>query len=290
MTILVTGATGTVGRHLVRHLLESGHKVRALTRDPARAALPQGVEVVAGDLTDAAGLAPVLDGVTAAHLINFAGDYRPLWNGPEIAAAAARAGVTRVTMLGGWQEGTLEPAVQASALEWTKLKPVEFMGNTLADWAGRLRARGVVREPYGERRSAPVHESDIAAVAAAALTEEGHAGHTYLITGPEVLTPRDKIRILAEATGQDLRLEELTPEQTRAEWIERGRPPEMLLFKVFGDDPAIGDGEKVEFLLKVYGAAHKAGSTVSGVVEAVTGRPGRTFAQWAAEHADAFRP
>ncbi|WP_248963665.1 SDR family oxidoreductase [Sphaerisporangium perillae] len=290
MTVLVTGATGTVGRHVVRHLLRAGEKVRALTRDPAKADLPEGVEVVAGDLTDMGTLAQAFDGVTAAHLINFASDYKPLRNGPEIVDLALRAGVRKVTVLGGWQEGTLEPAVRSSALEWTHLRPIEFMGNTLADWGERLRADGVIREPYGDRKGATVHESDIGAVAAVALAEDGHAGETYTITGPEVLTPRDKIRILAGATGRDLRFEELSPDETRKQWVEEGRLPEMLLFKVFGDDPQIGHRERVEFLLQVYGSDHEIGSTVTGVVEKVTGRPARTFAEWAAEHADGFRP
>ncbi len=289
MTVLVTGATGTVGGHTVQHLLRAGQKVRALTRDPARARLPEGVEVVAGDLTDAATLTRAFDGVTAAHLINFGKDYKPLRNGEEIVDLLVRAGVRRVTVLGGWEEGTLEPAVRSSTLEWTDLKPIEFMGNTLADWGARLRADGVIREPYGDRRSAPVHESDIGAVAAVALTEDGHAGKAYTITGPEVLTPRDKIRILGEATGRDLRFEELTPDQTRKEWAEEGTPPDLLLFKVFGDTPGIGHREMVEFLLRLYGTNHELGSTVTGTVEKVTGRKARTFIQWASEHADAFR-
>ena len=153
MTVLVTGATGTVGRHVVQHLLSAGHDVRALTRDPAAAHLPDGVEVVAGDVTDAAGLARAFDGVTAAHLITFGGPYRPLTNGPEIVEQAARAGVRRVTLLCGWEDGTLEPAVRDSELEWTQLQPLEFMANTLSDWAEPLRTRGVIREPYGDRKS-----------------------------------------------------------------------------------------------------------------------------------------
>lgn len=286
MTVLVTGATGTVGGHVVRHLLNAGHQVRALTRDPARSALPDGVHVVAGDLTDTATLAAAFDGVTAAHLINFTGDYRPLPNGPRLVDLAVRVGVRKVTMLGGWQESTLEPAVRSSGLEWTQLQPIEFMGNTLADWAPRLRAEGRVREPYGDRKSAPVHEADIAAVAAAALTEDGHAGRTYALSGPEVLTPRDKIRILGEATGRDLIFEELTPEQARKEWGEEGALPDLLLFKAF--DPRAGALEKVDFLLRVYGGVPEYGRTVTGAVEQVTGRPARTFAEWAAEHAAHF--
>ncbi|NRQ40231.1 NAD(P)H-binding protein [Nonomuraea sp. NN258] len=200
MTVLVTGATGTVGRHVVQHLLRRGARVRALTRDPARAALPAGVEVVAGDLTDLATLRPAVDGVTAVHLITFGGDYRPLANGRELVDLIAAAGVRKAVVLGGWQEGVLEPAVRQSALEWTMLNPVQFMANFLTDWAGPLRTRGVVREPFGDRKSPPIHEEDIGEVAAAVLTGDGHGGRSYHLTGPEVLTPRLMIRALAEAT------------------------------------------------------------------------------------------
>ncbi|MEW9532437.1 SDR family oxidoreductase [Microbispora sp. NPDC049125] len=291
MTVLVTGATGTVGGHVVGHLLAAGHKVRAMTRHPATADLPDGVEVVAGDLTDVSSLAPAFDGVTAAHLINFGKGYQPLRNGPEIVAVALKAGIRKVTVLGGWEEGTLEPAVRASALEWTLLRPVEFMSNSLSDWGESLRTRGVVREPYGDRKSPPIHESDIAAVAAAVLTEDGHAGEAYHLTGPEVLTARDKIRILAEATGRDLTFEELTPEQTREEWVVRGGLPDLLIFKAFtGGNPGLGDAELMEILLRVYGTPNPYGTTVTDAVEKVIGRPPRTYAQWAAEHAHHFQP
>ncbi|MEV8441934.1 NAD(P)H-binding protein [Actinosynnema sp. NPDC051121] len=283
MTILVTGATGTVGRHLVHHLLAAGHPVRALSRRPGDAALPDDVEVVRGDTTDVDSLAAAFTGVTAAHLINFGHGYRPLDNGARIADAARRAGVRRVTLLGGWAEGTLEPAVRASGLEWTQLRPLEFMANTLADWGPPLRADGVIREPHGDRRSALVHEADIAAVAATALTTDGHAGQTYTLTGPEALSPRDKVRHLADATGRDLRFEELTPHQARELWT--AHPPSLQLYRVAPGGPE----EKADFVLTLYGNVPESGSTVSDTVERVTGRPARTFAEWAAEHADAFR-
>ncbi|NUT98896.1 MAG: NAD(P)H-binding protein [Saccharothrix sp.] len=284
MTILVTGATGTVGRHLVHRLLATGHPVRALTRDPDRADLPAGVELVRGDTTDAESLRAAFTGVTAAHLINFGGTYRPLDNGTAIAALAEQAGVRRVTMLGGWEEGTLEPAIRASTLQWTQLRPGEFMANTLDDWGPPLRAEGVVREPHGNRPSAPVHEADIAAVAATALTEDGHHGQTYPLTGPEVITPRDKVRHLAEATGRDLVFEELTPDQARARWTDQ--PPALRIFQIAPGGPA----EKAAFVVDLYGRIPESGRTTTDTVERVTGRPARTFAQWAAEHADAFRP
>ncbi|MFG1709708.1 SDR family oxidoreductase [Nonomuraea sp. M3C6] len=289
MTILVTGATGTVGRHLVHHLLVRDQKVRALTRDPATTNLPEGVEVIAGDLTDARTLSAAFDGVTAAHLINFGGDYRLLANGQQIVDLALQAGVRKVTILNGWQEGTLEPAVRAGALEWTFLNPVQFMANFVTDWGEPLRTTGVVREPYGDRKSPPIHESDIAAVAAVALTQDGHHGQSYHLTGPEVLTARDMIRIIGEATGRDLRFEELTPDQARREWGAPGRRPNLSLFRAFTQTPGVSEGDLVEILIRMYGTPNDFATTLTDNVEKITGRPPHTFAEWAAEHVDQFK-
>jgi uncharacterized protein YbjT (DUF2867 family) len=271
--ILVTGATGTVGRRIVAELLARGHRVRALTRDTAKAAFPDGVEVVRGDLTEPDGLAPALQGVTGLHLITFGGAaFTPLPTGPRILELARAAGVRRVTVLHGGGPTPLEDAVRAGGgLDWTVLMPVEFMANAL-EWANGIRASGEVREPFTSRLSAMVHEGDIGAVAAVALTEEGHAGQEYVITGPEVLSVGDKVDTLAAAVGREIALVELTEEQAVARWRAAYLPEDVI-----------------GFLLRTYGDTPEVGRTVSGTVEKVTGRPARTFAQWAAEHAGAFR-
>ncbi|MGH8908959.1 MAG: NAD(P)H-binding protein [Egibacteraceae bacterium] len=272
MTILVTGATGTVGRHVVDQIMRAGQHVRALTRNPAKANLPDAVEVVRGDLAAPETLAAALDGVTSMHLITFGGDdYAPLRTGPEIVELATKAGVRRITVLMGGEKGPVEQAVEASDLEWTHLQPVEFMANAL-EWAASIRAEGVVREPFGNRLSAMVHEADIGAVAATALSEDGHAGRTYTLTGPEALTVPRKVRTIGAAIGRDLRFVELTEEQARERWRESGCSNEVI-----------------EFLVWVYGSTPAVGYTVVPTVEQVTGRPPRTFSQWAVEHADAFR-
>ncbi|MFC8870963.1 SDR family oxidoreductase [Streptomyces sp. NPDC057148] len=273
MTILVAGATGNVGRPLVDQLLAAGHQVRALTRNPDKADLPAGAQAVAGNLADTASLAQAFEGVTAAHLISFSGeDFSPLTNGTEIADLARRAGVRRVTVLkGDVEKSPLEQAVEASGLEWTHLSPVEFMSNAL-EWAESVKSEGLVREAFPEAKSAMVHEADIAAVAAVALTADGHAGQEYWLTGPEALTPPDKVRVIAEALGREVRYVELTQDEIVQQWREQGY-----------------SAEDIEFFVMMRTNPPEAGYTVLPTVEKVTGKPARTFAQWVRENAAAFR-
>lgn len=275
MPILVTGATGTVGRCVVRRLLDAGHPVRALTRDPAGARLPAGVEVVAGDFTDPSSLRPALRGVERAHLVSMDGD------GPALVDELVRAGVRRLTHLGHDDPGrpdddpleswhrVLHRAIESSGMEWTHLFPGEFMANTW-EWAPSIRADGVVRAPFGDWNSAMVHEDDIAAIVVKALLEDGHAGRAYQPTGPEPVRRRDAVRTIGEAIGREVRFVELTPEQARAQWRDT-YPPEV-----------------VEWFLEM-GRHPEGNNWVSPDVEQVLGRPGLTFDRWARDHAADFR-
>jgi uncharacterized protein YbjT (DUF2867 family) len=272
MTILVAGATGTVGRHLVNQLHQAGEPVRALTRNPAKANFVNGIEVVVGDLTTPATLEAAMEGVTGLHLINFGGDdYALLETGHEIVSLAEKAGVKRVTVLLGGTMGGLEQAVQQSSLSWTFLQPVEFMSNML-EWAESIRSEGVVRQPFGARKTAIVHEADIAAVAMTALIQDGHNGKTYTITGPEVLTPPEMVDIIGRAIGRPVQFIELTEAQAREQWQAAGYSEEVI-----------------EFFVWAHGNTPPIGYTVVPTVEQVTGHPARPFAEWAAENAHQFR-
>ncbi|MFI8517610.1 NAD(P)H-binding protein [Streptomyces sp. NPDC085481] len=274
MTILVTGATGTLGRHVVERLRQAGQAVRALTRTPDDATgLPDDVEVVGGDLTKPHTLAAALHGVSALHLLGATGhDHAPLRTGPQIMSMAAEAGVRRLTVLSAGEEGELRQAVRDSGLEWTFVWPIDLMSNALG-WAEAIRDTAEVREPYARRRTASADETDVAEVVATVLAAGGHMGRSLVVSGPEALTPADKVAAIAAVTGREIRFTELTDDQARRQWRAEGWPE-----------------EGIEFMLRMWATVPETVGGVTSAVADVLGRPPRTFAQWAAAHADAFRP
>ncbi|MGY2023846.1 NAD(P)H-binding protein [Nocardia gipuzkoensis] len=269
MTTLVTGATGNTGRHVVGELVRRGERVRALTRNPTAAAriLPPDVELVAGTHTAPRMLDAALEGVNRLHVTVTAGLAEA---GPELVRRAVAAGVRRITVVWGGADGPAEQAVADSGVEWTRLEPQEFMSNTLT-WVESIRAEGVVREPY-DFPSALVHEADIAAVAAVALLDDGHSGRAYNLTGPQSLTPRERIEILCPAVGRDIAFVPITHEQAIDRLVATGVPR-----------------ADAEYVIGWYAAPSEDSTTVVDTVERITGRPARTFSQWVAEHAERFR-
>ncbi|MGA5702391.1 NAD(P)H-binding protein [Peterkaempfera bronchialis] len=281
--ILVTGATGNVGRQVVSLLLDEGAPVRALTRTPAAAELPAAAEVVGGDLARPQDRASALAGISSLFLNPAAIGSAAV----PFLAVAREQGVRRVVLLSSAsvedgvaeQHGPIavlhkriEDAVEASGLEWTFIRPGEFAANALVQYGPQIRATGVVRGAYGEAAMAPIHERDIAAVAVRALLSDGHLGARYRLTGPESLTQYDKVRLIGEAIGREVRFQEAPPEEALKALVARGVP-----------------ADSAEVLLGYQAAAVGREAPVSPAVLEITGRPGLTFAAWAADHADAFR-
>jgi uncharacterized protein YbjT (DUF2867 family) len=262
--ILVTGATGNVGRHVVDGLVTAGEPVRALSRTPKSG-------FVRGDLREPDSLSEALEGVDTVFL---------LWPGPdatgaEAAVATLAKNARRIVYLsairaetGFW--GVIENAVEATDVDWTFLRAGGFATNTLG-WADMIRTDGVVRWPYGAAARSLIHERDLADVAVRALTEDGHAGRRYDLTGPELVTQADQVAQIGEAIGRDVRWAEVAPETARAQLIE-----------AWGD-PAFVDGA-----LTYWASLLDHPEPVTGAVEQVTGRPARTFRQWARDHAADF--
>ncbi|NKZ07085.1 NAD(P)H-binding protein [Actinomadura latina] len=274
---LITGATGNVGRHLVGELLTAGAKVRALTRDPATARLPSEAEVARTDTMP-------LDGVTAIFL-NPAVFWGAADGVPGLVSRAAGHGVRRVVMLSSAaaldddpsnelavHHLEMERAIEASGLEWTFARPGEFAANALA-WREEIRTGAAVRGPYAAARSNPIHERDIAAVAARALLTDGLVGAKPVLTGPDSLTHPDMVRLVGRAIGRPARFEEISPAEARRQMLARPYMREGL----------------VDTLLRQRARAVDRRAEPSPEVERITGRRPRTFAEWAADHADDFR-
>ena len=275
--ILVAGAAGNIGGALVGALAEAGQPVRALARSAASDRFPSVVEIAAGDLNDPASLSPALDGAHGVFLLPGYADM------PGVLAAARRAGVRRVVQLSGMSAGSgdmtnaitaymvmSERAARESGLAWTIVRPAMFMSNAL-QWLPQLRAGDVVRAPFGHARAAVIDPADIAAVAARALTTPGHEGRVYEVSGPESLTAGERVAILGAALGRALRFEAQPDEAARAEMS--ATTPEKY----------------VDAFFDFYAGGSLDESKVLPTVQDVTGRPARTFTQWATAHADSFR-
>jgi uncharacterized protein YbjT (DUF2867 family) len=281
--ILVTGATGKVGRHVVSGLLGRNAEVRALTRNPDAAGLPHGVEVVRGDLSAPETLDGCFDGVDAVFLlVRFSNAAGVAQGFLDAAAKHARRIVFLSSMLVrdgveeqpdpiGKMHADVEHLIERSGLEWTFLRPGAFATNALGWWAPQIRAGDVVRWPYGDASFAPIHERDIAAVAVRALAEEGHGGAKYVLTGPESLTQARQVHTIGDAIGRPLRFDEISPEAAREPMLALA-PPGI-----------------VNVLLDAWAKLVDRPEPVTATVAEVTGAPARTFREWAIDHAADFR-
>lgn len=271
---LVTGATGQVGRHVVRGLVAAGHEVRVLSRNPDNAGFPANVEAVQGDLTRPESVGPALAGVDGLYLFVCGHE-------PEILDEARKAGVQRVVLLSSLaveskpanaislRHQRAENAVRDAGIPWTFLRPGQFASNAL-QWAPEVRARGVVQAPFAKVALPSIHPADIAEVAVAALTGEGHANTVYPLTGPEPVTPADQARTIGSVLRREITFVELTREQAKQRMLEH--VPAVL----------------ADAVLDAIGNAAERDARVLPTVEKVTGRTPRTFERWVRDNADAF--
>jgi len=273
---LVTGATGNVGREVVRSLAAADQPVRALVRGPALDDLPLGAQAAVGDLNRPDTLTEALAGVSGVFLLPGYADM------PKLLDVIARSSARRVVLLSGPSADsgdmtnavtaymvTSEQAVHDSGLPATILRPSGFMSNAL-QWAPQLAAGDTVRAPFASVGVAMIDPADIAAVATLALTDPAHEGHTYRLTGPQTLSPADRVQILADVLGRPLQFDPQTDDEARQEMAANMPPEYVAAFFNFYADGALDD------------------SAVLPTVEELTGRPPRTFRQWAETHRDAF--
>jgi uncharacterized protein YbjT (DUF2867 family) len=275
-TILVTGATGNVGRPLVTHLAAAGVTVRAVTRSPETADLPPGVVRYRS----------ARDGLPGSDAVFL--NSRALGDQLEETVDAARAaGVRRLVALSasnadedfsrqpsrvrGDRNKEVDELAAQSGLEWISLRPNVFNSNFAGMWAPQLQVGDVVSGPYAYASTAPIADSDVSAVAAHALLTDDLVGQRIPMTGPESLTNAQLLETLGTALGRTLSYREVPPEAVRQRFIGIGFPAEfadayVALLAETVDRPAL----------------------VTHDVEKILQRPATPFGQWATEHRNRF--
>lgn len=278
--IVVTGATGNVGRGLVEALAAAGESVTAVSRGTLPVSMPEGTRYQQADLVEPVTLRPALDGARALFLlVSGAGAHL---SPSDILDVAEAGGVQRVVLLSSQAAGTrpqsvshaplrdIEQVVQHSGMAWTILRPGGFASNAYA-WAESVRTQRTVAAPFGDIGLPVVDPADIAEVAATVLREDQHGGRIYELTGPGLTTPRRRARIIGEALGQPVRFVAQTREVARTQMMQ------------FMPEPVV-DGT-----LAILGEPTSAEQRISAHTEQILGRAPRTFEDWAQRHIHAFR-
>jgi len=259
--------------------------VRALTRQPENAALPAGVEVVAGDFAAPESLDAALQGVGAVFLVWTAGSA----TAPAVFArlAAHSSDEPRRVVLLSSPHRTPHPFFQQpnamrglyveierllaeSGLDVAIVRPGMFASNARHWWGPQISRGDVVRWPYGAAETSPIDERDVAAAAARVLLDDRHATGDYVLTGPESLSQAAQVRAIGDAIGRQLRFEELSPDEFRRETA--------------GTWPA----EIADMLLSAWAATLNHPAFVTSSVEEILGSPPRTFHEWAVDNAADF--
>ncbi len=278
MSILVTGARGSIGREVLTGLLAAGQKVRASSRDPKPGEFPEGVDVVQGDLGKPESFPRLLDGIKKVFL--YANE-----EAPETFADAARdMSVEHIVLLSShsilfphpeknpiaMMHLKVEQAVKDSGLDWTFVRPGYLATNTL-HWQS-IRTERILRTAFPDGQACLVHERDVAEIAVRALTDDSLRHQAYVIPGAGPLTVREQVATIAAAIGEPVRLQDVDVATYRAELVTQ--VPESLadrLIQFKGQVPQLPDELRID------------------AVPQLLGRPALSFAVWANEHAEDFR-
>ncbi|GIG63454.1 NmrA family transcriptional regulator [Longispora fulva] len=280
--IVVTGATGNIGRTLVPLLTTAGEEVVAVSRQPQLAGLSAGARHVRADVGAAASMRPVLQGADAFFIL-LGGELNGHGESPAaLMDTAVAAGVKRVVLVSSQVSATrpaaashdrlreFELAVRAAGPDFTILRPGGFASNAFA-WAESVRAQRTIFAPFGDVALPVIDPADIAAVAAAALREYGHAGRTYELTGPAAISPRQQAAAISTALGEEVTFVELSREQAHAH-MAQFMPEEVIAGT-----------------LDILGVPLPTEQAISADVQTVLRRPARPFRDWVDRNLPAFQ-
>ena len=282
--LLVTGSTGTTGMEVLKALKARDTAARALVRDETKAhhLRDLGFEPVTGDLGDPRTLGPAFEGVEKAYLVSPMGPMQSEFEQAflETAMQAGVKHIVKLSVIGASPEAPLrfarthakvEQALRDSGMDWTLLRPTSFMQNTLS-WGARV-LDGTFYSPVPDAAFSIVDARDVAEVAAVALTEEGHEGKAYGLSGPEAVSFRDQAKRVFAAAGREVTVEEIELETLKRELVRAGVPP--------------WNAEGLSELFEMY--ASGAAQMVTSGVKDVLDRDPRDIDAFASDHVDAFK-
>jgi NAD(P)H dehydrogenase (quinone) len=278
MTIAVTGATGDLGGRVARELAALGVKQRLVVRDPARAPRLPGADVGVAAYEDSAAMARALEGASTLFLVS--GHENPDRVSLHLSAVegARLAGVERIvytSFMGAAPGATFpyardhsatEAAIRAAGISLTSMRNALY-ADMAPQFVGQDR---VIRAPAGHGRVAWVARADVARLAAVLLTEPGHEGQTYDVTGPHAIDLHETARILTRATRRAITYHAETPQEARD---SRAGHPDWLVTGWIGSYLMLDTGE---------------GSVTSHTIEALTGRRPMTLAEFLAAEPSSF--
>ncbi len=239
--ILVTGSPGNIGTPLAQQLLEQGRKIRLMVRNPKKEdqvvadLRSRGAEVVQGDFSDPASLPPCFTGVESAFLLVPVAQETAEWKNNFIRAAEEN-GVERIVNLSvsgassnspvalfrwHWEA---EQTLESTGIAWTHLQPTDLARFNIRSIWPTVQAQGAFYSTVGQGRVALVDEEDVAEVAATALTEDGHEGKKYVLTGPKAVSYPEMAEALGSKLGKPVKYIDIDPEQAKQAMIGAGMP------------------------------------------------------------------
>jgi len=275
--ILITGATGTIGRAVLARMARTNEPIRALSRDTARIPVTTGVQAVQGDFADAASLERAVAGVRAVFLLTPGGPASAPAD-RAVVAASQRSGVVKVVKLSSIGAGAAftagadwhaegEDAVRASGLAWTLLRPSAYASNALR-WAPAIRTGQPIPNLTGVAEQGIIDPRDIAEIAVRALTTDEHDGKTYTLTGPELLSTADQAKQLGEVLGRTITTVEVSLDVAHQQMLDSGMDTDIAEAAIRG--------------LATIKAGHN--GVLTDDIERILKRPPVSFRTWADDH------
>jgi len=280
--ILITGASGNVGREVLKQIAQTGVRVRAAFQSAAKAAVaPSGVEIVIVDFNQPDTLRAALDGIDRVFLVG-----PPTSDLPALERKAVdeirRSGaphIVKLSAMGGRtaifprQHTDSEDYIKSSGLPYTFLRPNGFMQNFVTYSSGTITAQNAIYGSQGEGKVSHIDIRDIAAVAVRILTGDGNKGAAYTVTGPEALTNTRIAEILSDDVGREIKYVNLTDDQYKQAVIGAGVPE--------------WSANAVTDLQRFY--REGGASTVTRDVEQLLGRKPISFEQFSRDYKEAFQ-